>query len=78
MGAFLYRGERALSLTSWNQRRRNAAAMLRMQEEAKAAEEAEKAKAAEEAEKAKAAEEAEKPQAKRGKKNADAGADSGS
>lgn len=69
MGAFLYRGERALSLTSWNQRRRNAAAMLRMQEEAKAAEEAEKAKAAEEAE---------KPQAKRGKKNADAGADSGS
>lgn len=43
--------------------------MMRMQEEARAAEEAEKAKAAEEAE---------KPQAKRGKKNADAGADSGS
>lgn len=58
-----------MSLSFWNQRRRNAAAMLRMQEEAKAAEEAEKAKAAEEAE---------KPQAKRGKKNADAGADSGS
>ena len=56
-----------MSLTSWNQRRRNAAAMLRMQEEARTAEEAEKARTAEEAE---------KPQAKRGKKNADAGADS--
>lgn len=59
-----------MSLSFWNQRRRNAAAMIRMQEEARAAEEAEKARAAEEA--------AEKPQTKRGKKNADAGADSGS
>lgn len=58
-----------MSLSFWNQRRRNAMAVLRMQEEAKAAEEAaEQAKAAEEA--------AEKPQTKRGKKNADTGADS--
>ena len=50
-----------MSLSFWNQRRRNAAALLKMQEEAKTAEET-----------------VEKPQAKRGRKNADSGADSGS
>lgn len=66
-----------MSLSFWNQRRRNAAAILRMQEEAaKEAEEAEKAKEAEEAAKAEEPAEPEKPQTKRGRKNADSGADS--
>lgn len=57
-----------MSLSFWNQRRRNAAAILRMQEEA--------AKEAEEAAKAEEPAEPEKPQTKRGRKNADSGADS--
>lgn len=64
-----------MSLSFWNQRRRNAAAILRMQEEA--AREAEEA-AKEEAAKEEVAKEEEKPQTKRGRKNADSGADSGS
>lgn len=63
-----------MSLSFWNQRRRNAAAILRMQEEA--VKEAEKAKEAEEAAKAEEPAELEKPQTKRGRKNADSGADS--
>lgn len=59
-----------MSLSFWNQRRRNAAAMIKMQEEAKAKEEAEKQKLEEEK-----AEEEEKPQTKRGRKNVDEGED---
>lgn len=59
-----------MSLSFWNQRRRNAAAILRMQEEAA------KAKETEEAAKVEETAEPEKPQAKRGRKNADSGANS--
>jgi len=59
-----------MSLSFWNQRRRNAAAILRMREEAA------KAKEAEEAAKVEETAEPEKPQAKRGRKNADSGANS--
>ena len=68
-----------MSLSFWNQRRRNAAAILRMREEAakaKEAEEAAKAKEAEEAANIEETAEPEKPQAKRGRKNADSGANS--
>lgn len=59
-----------MSLSFWNQRRRNAAAILKMREEAA------KAKEAEEAAKVEETAEPEKPQAKRGRKNADSGANS--
>lgn len=59
-----------MSLSFWNQRRRNAAAILRMREEAAKAKEAEEAANIEETA------EPEKPQAKRGRKNADSGANS--
>lgn len=59
-----------MSLSFWNQRRRNAAAILRMREEAA------KAKEAEEAAKVEETTEPEKPQTKRGRKNADSGANS--
>lgn len=59
-----------MSLSFWNQRRRNAAAILRMREEAA------KAKEAEEAAKVEETAEPEKPQTKRGRKNADSGANS--
>lgn len=67
-----------MSLSFWNQKRRNAAAILRMQEEvAREAEEAAKKEAAKkEAAKEEATKEEEKPQTKRGRKNADAGTDS--
>ena len=59
-----------MSLSFWNQRRRNAAAILRMREEAA------KAKEAEEAAKVEETAEPEKPQTKRGRKNADSGTNS--
>jgi hypothetical protein len=59
-----------MSLSFWNQRRRNAAAILRMREEAAKAKEAEEAANIEETA------EPEKTQTKRGRKNADSGANS--
>lgn len=59
-----------MSLSFWNQRRRNAAAILRMREEAAKAKEAEEAANIEETA------EPEKLQTKRGRKNADSGANS--
>lgn len=65
-----------MSLSFWNQRRRNAAAILRMREEAAKAKEAEEAAKAAEAANIEETAEPEKPQTKRGRKNADSGANS--
>lgn len=65
-----------MSLSFWNQRRRNAAAILRMREEAAKVKEAEEAAKVEEAANIEETAEPEKPQAKRGRKNADSGANS--